>query len=91
MAKKSIEIGDRVKVSKGEGVSIPFEGEVIKLYENSALVVVDDNGEPSPITTLNLPNSFVIVRQSLCTAIDANGKELKAKKSTKKNPETEDK
>ncbi|BDR57313.1 hypothetical protein [Xylocopilactobacillus apis] len=89
MAKKKIEVGDLVKVSKGEGISVPFQGTVTKLYENAALVEVDENCSPNPIVILNLPNNFMIVRQSLCTAIDSSGKELKAKKGAPKKEAAE--
>lgn len=91
MPKKKIEFGDRVKVSRGEGVSIDFQGNVIKVYENSALIEIDESITPNPITILNLPNNFIVVRQSLCTAIDSNGKEIKAKRSKSTKAKTEKK
>lgn len=69
MAKKKLEVGDLVKVKKGEGVSVPFQGRVNKLYENAALLEVDESASPNPIAILNLPNNFLVVRQSLCTVV----------------------
>lgn len=89
MPKKKIAVGDRVLVSKGEGNSIEFEGVIMKFYENSVLVEIDDSKKPNPITILNLPNSFIVVRKSLCTSIDSNGKELKEKASSPKNTDDE--
>lgn len=97
MANKKLEVGDIVKVKKGEGVNVSFQGKVNKLYENAVLLEVDEMASPNPIALLNLPNNFLVVRQSLCKVIGHENpavvtKKNKDKKATsKKNSDSTDK
>ena len=84
MANTKLEVGDIVKVKKGEGVNVSFQGKVNKLYENAVLLEVDEKASPNPIALLNLPNNFLIVRQSLCKVIGHQNLAVVTKKNEEK-------
>ncbi len=92
MANTKLEVGDIVKVKKGEGVNVSFQGKVNKLYENAVLLEVDEKASPNPIALLNLPNNFLIVRQSLCKVIGHQNLAVVTKKNEdKKKSDSTDK
>lgn len=92
MANTKLEVGDIVKVKKGEGVNVSFQGKVNKLYENAVLLEVDEKASPNPIVLLNLPNNFLIVRQSLCKVIGHQNLAVVTKKNEdKKKSDSTDK
>ena len=92
MVNTKLEVGDIVKVKKGEGVNVSFQGKVNKLYENAVLLEVDEKASPNPIVLLNLPNNFLIVRQSLCKVIGHQNLAVVTKKNEdKKKSDSTDK
>ena len=92
MANTKLEVGDIVKVKKGVVVNVSFQGKVNILYENAVLLEVDEKASPNPIALLNLPNNFLIVRQSLCKVIGHQNLAVVTKKNEdKKKSDSTDK